>query len=81
MEKKEVPKSVIIILLVLTVIISVLGTWTVLDELEKVAISSKPNSATGNVRLDINNPNNENPINDVNSFGEGKISLRILEAK
>ncbi len=73
---KDIPKSIIIILLVLVVVISVLGTWTVLDEIEKSKV--KPSSSsTGQVRLQILNPDQDKQ----ESLGSGKVSLEILEAE
>ena len=72
---KDIPKSIVIILLVLVVVISILGTWTVLDEIEKSKLSAK-SSAAGTVKLQIlSNPNQ----NKQESFGSGKVSLNILE--
>jgi len=69
---KDLPKSIVIMLLVLVVVISVLGTWTVLDEIEKTKLA-KQTTATGKVRLNILNPEQKN------SMGSGKVSLNILE--
>jgi len=73
---KDIPKSIVVILLVLVVIISVLGTWTVLDEIEKNKLTPQ-SSGTGQVRLQILNPDQEKQ----ESFGSGKVSLEILEAE
>lgn len=75
--KREIPKSIVVILLVLTVIISILGTWTILDALEKAkTIPTEPSYGAANVRLNINKPL-ENPV----SLGQGKVSIKILEAE
>jgi len=71
---KDIPKSIVVILLVLVVIISVLGTWTVLDEIEKSKITQQ-SAGTGQVRLNILNPDQEKQ----ESFGSSKVSLEILE--
>ena len=74
---KDIPKSIVIILLVLVVVISVLGTWTVLDEIEKNKVLPQ-SSATGQVRLQILNPNQQT---GPKSVGSGQVSLEILEAE
>lgn len=73
---KDIPKSIVVILLVLVVVISVLGTWTVLDEIEKNKLTPQ-SSGTGQVRLNILNPDQEKQ----ESFGSGKISLNIKETE
>jgi hypothetical protein len=76
-EKSEISKSVVIILLVLTVIVSILGTWTVLDEMQNAKpVPTVPSKDYGNVMLNINNVPNA-----PQSFGEGKVSIKILEAE
>jgi len=70
----DIPKSIIIILLILTVVISVLGTWTVIDEVEKTKAAQNP--AIGQVRLNIlGNPEQKS------SYGSGKVTLNILEGE
>ena len=62
-EKKEedLPQSIIVILVVLVVAISVLGTFTVLSEINK--IKSAPvyregsSSGLGEIRLEVQDPN------------------------
>ena len=71
---KDIPKSIVIILLVLVVVISILGTWTVLDEIEKSRITQQTTGA-GQVRLSILNPDQEKP----ETMGSGKVSMNILE--
>ncbi len=73
---KDIPKSIVVILLVLVVVISVLGTWTVLDEIEKNKLTPQA-SGTGQVRLNILNPDQEKQ----ESVGSGKVSLNIKEAE
>ena len=79
--KREIPKSIVVILLVLTVIISILGTWTVLDELERAKMApTVPSNGVGHVRFRIINPGQiitDNPV----SLQKGKVSMRILEAE
>ena len=55
---EEISKNTIIILVVLTVIISLLGTWTVLTEVNKVKMDDDGTSSiSGQVKLTINPPN------------------------
>ena len=61
---KDIPKATIAVLLVLTIFVSVIGTWTVLeaislgqsDDFQGVAKGSQ-----GNVRLTIEKPKQTNP--------------------
>jgi hypothetical protein len=77
LEKTEISKSVIVVLLVLTVIISILGTWTVLDEMQNVkTVPAIPSREYGDVKLNINNIPGAS-----HTFGEGKVSIKILEAE
>ena len=76
---EDIPKSIIVILLILTVVISVLGTWTVLDEIEKSKMKIVEVGQNGQVRLNIlPNPTEKSKQE---SFASGKVSLKILEAE
>ena len=60
MEKKDdLPKSIIVVLVVLAVAISVLGTFTVLSELNKLKAAPEHQGTpvtTGEIRLRIEDP-------------------------
>ena len=70
---EDISKNTIIILVILTVVISVLGTWTVLNEVNniKVVSSGQPDSGeshtSGKVTLTVTEP----PVNDAT----GKVIL------
>ena len=62
MEKKDedLPKSIVVILVVLAVAISVLGTLTVLTEMSKLNVAPQykgASVASGEIRLVIEDPN------------------------
>ncbi len=74
---KDIPKSLVVILLILVIVISVLGTWTVLDEIEKAQnvptqTGTAPASAVGKVRFTIGSPEEV-----VESSVTGKVVLKI----
>ena len=56
MTQDDIPKRVILVLLILTIVISVLGTWTVLDAVS-TARPKAPSKAQANVKLGILDPN------------------------
>ena len=70
----DIPRSVVIILLILVIIISILGTWTVLDEISKTksAAGTDQSTATGKVRLNILAPSEAEP-----SHATGRVVLDI----
>lgn len=67
----DISKTTITILVLLTLMISVIGTWTVLNEVNNVKLSQKPSSTTGVVSLNIQQPSEPVPIT-------GKVTLKIL---
>jgi hypothetical protein len=69
----DVPKTIILSLLVLTVLISVLGTWTVMDKLNGVKVklvNTEDTTAQGNVKFTYINPTNEAPKTIAPAVGE-----------
>ncbi|MCM2325709.1 MAG: hypothetical protein NDI94_04545 [Candidatus Woesearchaeota archaeon] len=67
----DLPKSVLVVLVLLAVLISVLGTFTVLHEMQKykpATVYVDGSSATGRVSLEVQNPNRG---------VHGKISLNL----
>jgi amino acid transporter len=70
---KDIPRSIVIILLILVIVISVLGTWTVLDEVGKTKSTTYTQpTATGKVKLNIIAPEEREP-----SQTTGKVILNI----
>ena len=54
---ENISKNTIIILVVLTVIISLLGTWTVINEVNNVKTTAPTqSSSSGQIKLTINTP-------------------------
>lgn len=57
---ESISKSTILVLVILTVVISLLGTWTVLNEVNSVKVitpeSSKDSTSSGEVRLTVIEP-------------------------
>jgi len=72
----DVPKSTVMVLLLLTIVVSILGTWTVLDashaSTPKVRMVSGP--AQGDVQLTLQ----RSPTGNMISQGEGHVGLTIL---
>jgi hypothetical protein len=57
----DVPKTIILSLLILTILISVIGTWTVMDRLNNVKVqyvktSPEESVSEGRVKLNVINP-------------------------
>ncbi|MFH2020468.1 MAG: hypothetical protein ABIJ34_03580 [archaeon] len=74
-KEDDLPKSIIVILVVLAVAISILGTFTVVSEVNK--LNSAPvyrgsNSQTAKVSLEVVNPNDTDQVT-------GKIVLSVLK--
>ncbi|MEM4638132.1 MAG: hypothetical protein QXK76_03880 [Candidatus Woesearchaeota archaeon] len=70
-EGNDISKTTITILVLITLMISVIGTWTVLNEVNNVKLTQKPSSTTGVVSLNIQQPSEPVPIT-------GKVMLKIL---
>jgi len=76
----DIPKSIILVLLFITVLISVLGAWTVLDKMNSVQgrqVVIFNGDANGKVGLAVQNPNGQQqalPPQD-----SGLVSLVILD--
>lgn len=73
-QDNDISKTTITVLVLLTLIISVIGTWTVLNELNTVKVT-KSSTATGTVSLNIRAPPGE-PVTD---GATGRVTLNILE--
>ena len=79
MVEEDIPKMVILVLLVLTIIISALGTWTVLDAVSRAQPSMVPESRTrGDVMINIlpTEPGAEEPQA---SDAQGVVGLTVVE--
>ena len=73
----DLPRSVVVIMVVLAVVISVLGTWTVMQEINylRTAPVAEGSVAYGSVSLNIAQPELVQTAE-----AQGKVSLTIKEA-
>jgi amino acid transporter len=63
---KDIPKATIAVLLVLTILVSVIGTWTVLEAIssgQDENFQGVTRSSQGNIKLVIEKPVETNPDN------------------
>ena len=72
----DISKNTIIVLVILTVVISLIGTWVVIDEVNSVQTpgaegDSNKGSGTGQIKLTIDQP--PNPI-EVSATGQVVLS-------
>ena len=75
---EDVPKTIILSLLILTVLISVLGTWTVMDRLNDVKVNYVDDSgktSEGQVSYKVIDPN------DIPETPTGKVTFTFDEPK
>jgi hypothetical protein len=77
---EDISKKAIIVLVILTIIISLLSTWTVLNEVNNLRIVSSKNSDDGKVRLNIL-PNDNTPEENASIMGTGFAIINIKESK
>jgi len=56
-QEQDISKATITILVLLTLMISVIGTWTVLNEVSNYQPQAKPSESTASVSLNVLNPN------------------------
>ena len=70
----DIPKTTIVVLLVLTVVISIACTWVVLDNTmaTRVAYTTGPGEASGQVKINIGETSTPAPIT-----GEAVSNVRI----
>ena len=79
----DVPKGIILVLLVITVLISVLGTWTVLDqvstlrEVQPAAAEAPPKQAQVGIKI-IDPDAYEKPVKPV-APATGMVGLQFIE--
>jgi len=81
----DIPRSVILVLLIITVLISVLGTWTVMDQLSstKVPVNVQPAPNTqggGLIRFHAIDPNTL-PEPQAQVGTNGIITFKVEEPK
>ncbi len=82
MAQEDIPKRVIFVLLILTIVISVLGTWTVLDAVSSAQPRALPSTAQGNVNINILPPNSGQQEPAIQKAeAQGVVGLTILEQK
>ena len=77
MESNDISKRTVLVLLVLTLVVSVVGTWTILSQpttIYKTIEVGGPQS--GQVKLNIHEPTE--PVPQLSEDG-GKISVNILK--
>jgi len=73
-QENDLPKSIVVVLVVLAVAISVLGTFTVLNEMKNMRVApiyGEPKSNTGKISLQVEDPGQWK--------SSGKISLTVEE--
>ncbi len=75
-EGGDISKTTITVLVLLTLMISVIGTWTVLNEVNSVKVVSQPSRTNGVVSLNIHSP--DQPMAPV--AASGKVVLNILNS-
>jgi hypothetical protein len=75
---EDVPKTIILSLLILTVLISVLGTWTVMDKLNSMKVNyvSQQHPAQGKVMFKFAEPSHKEA-----SPATGKVVFKFEEPK
>lgn len=59
MEDTDISKSIIILLVILTVVVSILGTWVILEEisqLQTAPVTAQDGTASGRVNIKIIEP-------------------------
>ena len=79
-ENNDISKTTITVLVLLTLMISVIGTWTVLNELSNVKPVQQSSAATGKVELTILPNGNANAIANSpqqTSAATGQVALEI----
>lgn len=74
----DIPKKTILVLLVLTIAISVLGTWTVLSATSQgPRVNKVADTAQGEVSITINPPPGTANVVKSESSGSGVVTLEI----
>lgn len=76
-EKEDLPKSIVVILVVLAVVISILGTFTVLTEINRLnnaPVQQGTSSQNAKISLQVIDPNAPSGIKTT-----GKIIFQVLK--
>ncbi len=77
MESNDISKRTVLVLLVLTLVVSVVGTWTILSQPTTIYRTVEMGGPqAGQVRLNIDEPSM--PVQQLSDDG-GKISVNILK--
>ena len=79
---EDVPKTIILSLLILTVLISVLGTWTVLDKVNDVRVQyavEDQHTDNGNVRIGFLDPNDVKEEVPSSAAATGNVVIGFME--
>lgn len=71
----DISKTTVTILVLLTLMISVIGTWTVLSEVNNVKVVKQESSSVGKVSLTIQGPEEPAPS------ATGRVALNLLESR
>ena len=62
---EDISRSVVVVMLVIAVLISLLGTWTVISTINSITVTeSGPIAATGRVAVTVL-PNPDHPMNQI----------------
>lgn len=78
--ENNISSRLIVILVILTVVISLLGTWTVLNGINNINTVSPKNSDKGNVKLNIL-PNDDVQSQTTTAADRGTAVLNIEKSK
>jgi hypothetical protein len=78
--ENNISSRLIVILVILTVVISLLGTWTVLNGINNINTVSPKNSDKGNVKLNIL-PNDDVQSQTTTAADQGTAVLNIEKSK
>ena len=79
MENNDISKTVVVVLVILSVLISILGTWVTLSEISNVRPSSvvyKAPAQGGRVSISIISPSEK-----ATSSIDGKVTLTVIKPK
>ncbi len=77
----DIPKGIILVLLIITVLISVLGTWTVLDQVNSLKgaqpVIQEKSTSSAQVAIKIIDPNAPRP-EPKTAKATGMVAIKIL---
>jgi hypothetical protein len=76
METTDISRSIVIMLVIVSVVISLLGTWTVLEEAKRLSAPSAPlpSEVKGQVSITVTEP----PVGAM-AQATGRVSLNIVK--